>query len=281
MRALLFGGAGQLGSAIRAGWSDCSIVAPSHADVDIEDDVAVARAIAASHPDVVVNCAAFHNVDRCESEPERAMAINAEAVERMARVCAQRNALFVTISTDYVFDGHTERPYVETDAPHPLSVYGASKLEGERRVAALQSRALAVRTCGIYGTRASTAKGYTFVDRILAQARAGDEIRVTSDTIASPTYAGDLAAMLRELVRQGRTGLYHAAASGPVSWYAFACEAIRQAGLAADVEPIASSAWKTVAKRPLYSALSSAMIESFGVTVPSWEQGIAHYLRDR
>ena len=281
MRVLLFGGGGQLGSAIREGWTDCRIVMPSHADVDIEDGAAVAAAITASQPEVVVNCAAFHNVDRCESEPERAMAINADAVERMARICAGRDALFVTISTDYVFDGHTDRPYVESDEPHPLSAYGASKLEGERRVAALGSRALVVRTCGIYGTRASTTKGYTFIDRILAQARVGDEIRVASDTVASPTYAGDLAAMLRELVDQERTGLYHAAASGPVSWYAFACEAMRQAGLTAPIEPIASSAWKTVAVRPLYSALSSAEIESFGVMVPSWEEGIAHYLRDR
>lgn len=281
MRALLFGGAGQLGTAIRKGWGDWEIVAPSRAEVDIEDAEAVASAIRDARADAVINCAAFHNVDRCEMEPERAMAVNAVAVEHMARACDAVGSAFVTISTDYVFDGESDRPYVESDGPHPISAYGASKLEGERRVALLNAKALVVRTCGIYGTRPSTTKGYTFVDRILAQAAAGEAIRVVSDVVASPSYAGDVADMLRGLVRQGRTGLYHACNAGAVSWYDFAREALRQAGVAREVEPLSADAWKAAARRPKYSALSSALIESFGILVPSWEEGIARYLRER
>lgn len=281
MRALLFGGAGQLGTAIRNGWPAWEIVAPSRADVDIEDAEAVVRVIRDVRADAVINCAAFHNVDRCEAEPERAVAVNAVAVEHMARACDAAGSAFVTISTDYVFDGETDRPYVESDSPHPISAYGASKLEGERRVALLNAKALVVRTCGIYGTRPSTTKGYTFVDRILAQAAAGEAIRVVSDVVASPSYAGDVADMLRGLVSQGRTGLYHACNAGAVSWYDFAREALRQAGIAREVEPLSADAWKAAARRPKYSALSSALIESFGIPVPSWEEGIARYLRER
>lgn len=281
MRALVFGGAGQLGTAIRANWSNWEIVAPSRAQVDIEDRAAVECAIRETRADAVVNCAAFHNVDRCEAEPERAIAVNATAVENMARAAAIAGSTFVTVSTDYVFDGETDRPYVESDEPHPICAYGVSKLEGERRVAALGIASLIVRTCGVYGTRPSSTKGYTFVDRILTQAAAGEPIRVVCDVVASPTYAGDLADMMRVLLEQRRTGLYHACNVGPVSWYDFAREALRQAGVRADVEPLRADAWKTAAKRPKYSALSSALAASFGVAAPSWQRGIARYLRER
>lgn len=281
MRALLFGGAGQLGTAIRSGWREWDIVAPSRSDVDIEDAAAVTSAIRNARADVVMNCAAFHNVDLCEAQPERAMAVNAVAVEHMARACDGAGGTFVTISTDYVFDGAADRPYVESDAPNPISAYGASKLEGERRVAQLHGRALVVRTCGVYGTRPSSTKGYTFVDRILAQAAAGEPIRVVADVTASPTYAGDLADMLHALLLQRRTGLYHACNAGAVSWYDFAREALRQAGVQREIEPLSADGWKAAAKRPKYSALSSALVESFGIAVPSWEEGIARYLQER
>lgn len=281
MRGLVFGGAGQLGTAIQTNWHDWEIVAPARADVDIEDTQAVQRAIHDARADAVINCAAFHNVDLCEAEPERAMAVNAVAVEHMARACDAAGSAFVTISTDYVFDGKTDRPYAETDEPHPISAYGASKLEGERRVALVNTRALVVRTCGVYGTRPSSTKGYTFVDRILAQAAAGEPIRVVADVTASPTYSGDLADMLAALLQQRRTGLYHACNAGAVSWYEFACEALRQAGVQREIEPLSADAWKAVAKRPKYSALSSALVESFGIPAPSWEEGVARYLRER
>jgi dTDP-4-dehydrorhamnose reductase len=281
MRVLVFGGSGQLGSEIVRRWTDCEIAAPASADVDVEDAAAVATAIAARAPDVVVNCTAFHNVDVCEREPARAFAVNATAVEGMARAARAAGAAFVTISTDYVFDGETDRPYRETDEPRPLSQYGASKLEGERRVERLQMDAYVVRTCGLYGTRVSSSKGYTFVDRVLAKARAGEPQAIVDDAFASPTYAAHLAAALRGLIETRRYGLYHAADAGPVSWFAFASEALRRAGIDGPLEPTSRAAWKPETPRPRFSALASERLAALGFAMPTWGEGLSDYLRDK
>jgi dTDP-4-dehydrorhamnose reductase len=249
--------------------------------VDVEDAAAVATAIAAHAPDVVVNCTAFHNVDVCEREPARAFAVNATAVEGMARAARAAGAAFVTISTDYVFDGETDRPYRETDEPRPLSQYGASKLEGERRVERLQMDAYVVRTCGLYGTRVSSSKGYTFVDRVLAKARAGEPQAIVDDAFASPTYAAHLAAALRGLIESRRYGLYHAADAGPVSWFAFASEALRRAGIDGPLEPTSRAAWKPETPRPRFSALASERLAALGFAMPTWGEGLSDYLRDK
>ncbi len=280
-RVLLFGGSGQLGTEIRRRWSDVQIVAPSSSEVNIEDADAVARALDAASPDLVVNCAAFHNVDRCEVEPERAFAVNALAVDRIAALCDERGCAFMTISTDYVFDGETNRPYVESDAPHPISVYGTSKLAGELLVLRRRSRTFVVRTCGVYGIRASSSKGHTFIDRVLAKAAAGEEIRIVDDVIASPTYAGHLAQALQQIARSGSYGLYHACAAGPVSWYDFAAEALRQHGVEYPLTAIHGAEWKAGARRPAFSALESQKLHALGIDIPPWQQGIHDYLRDR
>jgi dTDP-4-dehydrorhamnose reductase len=278
-RALLIGGSGQLGTEIRRGWTGWEIVAPSHAELDIEEDGAAAAFVAREKPDAVVNCAAFHNVDRCEDEPERALAINAIAVERLARAARDNDAVFVTISTDYVFDGTATVPYAERDCPRPLSAYAISKLAGEQLVARLDSRALVVRTCGVYGVRPSASKGHTFVDRVIAQGRAKETIRIVSDVTASPTFAGHLAEALRQLLESGATGLYHAANAGSVTWYDFAVEVLRQAGIDHPVEPISAAAWKAPARRPAFSALDCAKLRGLGIEMPGWREGIAAYLQ--
>ncbi len=188
-RVLLLGGSGQLGSAIRRQWEAAQITAPSHEELDICDPLAVAAAMERWKPDTVVNCAAFHNVDRCEREPQTAFAVNALAVNALAEACAQRNVAFVTFSTDYVFDGTAGRPYSENDAPHPLNAYGVSKYAGELLVQRLACAAYVVRTCGVYATRPSSSKGHTFLDRIMTQARDGLPLRIVGDQTVSPTYA--------------------------------------------------------------------------------------------
>jgi dTDP-4-dehydrorhamnose reductase len=279
MRVLLLGGYGQLGSEIRRRWTDWNVVAPPHAEVDIEDTSSVAAAIERLHPDLLVNCAAFHNVDRCEEVPERALAVNAGAVDQMARLARDNGATFLTLSTDYVFDGLTTRPYVETDVAHPISAYGVSKLAGEELVERLRVPAFVVRTAGVYGERPSSTKGHTFVDRVIAQAKAGEPIRVVSDQTVSPTFAGDLAEALKALVQTQAYGLYHAANPGPVSWYQFAREVLAQAGLERTIEPISSAEWKSNVRRPVYSALENAKLRALGIEIPDWRQGIAAYLR--
>lgn len=279
MNVVVFGGSGQLGRAIAREWAADRLVAPSHAAVDIADAHAVESYLAHQQPELVINCAAFHNVDVCEAEREQAFLGNAVAVDRLAAVCAERDIVFMTISTDYVFDGRTARPYVESDRPNPLSVYGVSKLAGELLVERRKMKAFVVRTCGIYGIVPSRSKG-TFIDRVITQARSGECIRIVNDVVASPTYAGDLAGALRALVATQAYGLYHACNTGAVTWYDFAKKALELAGIDHPVKPISACEWKAPAQRPAYSALASEKLARLGIEMPSWEEGIGSYLSD-
>ncbi|HET9096726.1 MAG TPA: dTDP-4-dehydrorhamnose reductase, partial [Candidatus Baltobacteraceae bacterium] len=264
-RVLIFGGSGQLGGEIRKNWTGVRISSPSHADVDITDAAAVERAIEQHAPDAVVNCAAFHNVERCESEPSNAFEANALAVNAMAQACANRSTVFVTISTDYVFDGEAGRPYTEADPPRPLSAYGVSKYAGELLTLRLQSPAYVVRTCGVYATRASTSKGHTFIDRIIAQARAGEPVRVVRDQTVSPTYAPHLAQGLLQLLASGAPyGVYHMVNEGAVTWYDYARQALRIAGIDHPVEPASYKDWPSRVRRPAFSALENAKLHELG-----------------
>jgi dTDP-4-dehydrorhamnose reductase len=277
-RVLLIGGSGRLGTAIRRRWSDCEIVAPSRGELDIERSAQLCDAIDAVRPDALINAAAFHDVDRCEEEPERALEVNALAVGRAGRLARDRDILFVTISTDYVFDGTTGTPYTENDAPHPLSIYGLSKLAGEYLVERLHARTFVVRTCGVYGPGASSSRRPSLIEHVLSQSPGGAPIRVVGDVVASPTFAGDLADALRRLIESEAYGLYHAADVGPVSWYDFARDAARQAGLELAIEPIPAQEWKARALRPRFSALENAKLAGLGIAMPSWRAGIAAYL---
>jgi len=279
---LVFGGSGQLGEQVLRRWADLDISAPSSKDVDAGDPAQVSRAIEFARADLVVNCSAFNDLPGAEERPADALRINALAVAQMARECASRNIPFATVSTDYVFDGSLSRPYTETDTPGPLSAYGTSKLRGEEMVARLESHAYIVRTCGVYGTRVSSSKGYSFIDRILRLARDGEPIRVVDDQVVSPTYAGDLAVALRSLVQANPApGVYHAVNEGAVSWYEFAREALRQAGFNAPVTAISTADYPSTVRRPAYSALENAKLHALGIRLPDWHSGIAAYLADR
>ncbi|MGZ6160714.1 MAG: dTDP-4-dehydrorhamnose reductase [Vulcanimicrobiaceae bacterium] len=280
-RVLVFGGSGQVGAELVRLWNDLEVAAPPRSEVDVEDAASVAAALDSVRPDVVVNCTAFHNVEQCDLEPERAFAVNAVAVSRMARLCAERGAAFVTFSTDYVFDGELGRPYLESDEPNPVNVYGVSKLAGEKLVLLQQAKHYVVRTCGVYGTRISSSKGYTFIDRILAQARAGEVLRIVRDQTVSPSFAGDIAHGVRALLERGNPGLYHVVNEGAVSWYDFATEALRQAGIDHPIEPVSSREWASAVRRPAYSALATAGLKTLGIEMPSWREGIAAYLREK
>lgn len=280
-RLLLIGGSGQLGTAIRQRWENFEIVAPSRTELDIEQSAQLRAAIERVRPNVVLNAAAFHDVDRCEDEPERAFAINAVAVGAAAAHARDCGAVFITISTDYVFDGAATAPYAEDCAPRPLSIYGVSKLAGEHLVQCLGTRAFVVRTCGLYGPVTEDRRRQPFVERVLSQNADERPMRVVADVVASPTFSGDLADALARLIETESYGLYHAVDCGPVSWYDFACEAIRQAGVEVRIEPIAAAQWKSRAARPRFSALQNAKLARLGIAMPSWRAGIAAYLRLR
>lgn len=278
-RALVFGGTGQLGTQILRLWRGVECVAPSRSQVDVEDPRAVEECIAQTRADVVLNCTAFNDVPRAEREPELAFALNARAAGELAESAYKNGALFVTFSTDYVFDGRLRRPYTEADEPHPVNAYGRSKRAGELEVLERNPRAYVVRTCGLYGTGASTSKGYTFIQKILARARAGENVRVVSDQTMSPTFAGDLALTVRALIeRAAPPGLYHAVNEGSATWHEFATEALRQAGIRANVEAISSAEFASEVERPAYSVLENARLHALGLSMPSWQEGVAAYL---
>lgn len=281
-KVLVFGGSGQLGSQIARRWNDDEVIAPARSDVNIEDRDAVERAIAQTQPDTVVNCAAYNDVPAAEKDPQRAFAVNAFAVAALAEICARRSVLFVTFSTDYVFDGALGRPYVETDAPRPLNAYGMSKLGGELFTLGQHARSYVVRTCGVYGTGVSTSKGYTFINRILERAKAGERLRVVDDQTISPTYAGDLADGVRVLIGSAAPfGLYHMVNEGAVTWYDFAVEALRQAGIPCEVEPVSSAEFSGGVRRPAFSALENARLHQVNIGMPPWREGLSAMLRDK
>ncbi|HET7815523.1 MAG TPA: dTDP-4-dehydrorhamnose reductase [Candidatus Baltobacteraceae bacterium] len=278
-RAVLLGGAGQLGTEIRRAWSGVEFSVPTRAELDITDRTATAAFIERAGAGAVINCAAFHNVEQCEREPEKAFEANALAVDAMARAAAAAGSAFMTVSTDYVFDGALGRPYRESDAPAPLNAYGVSKLAGELLVARLQSEAYVVRTCGVYGIRPSTAKGYTFVDRVINQKRAGEPVRIVADQTVSPTFASDLADGMRALFeRDAPAGLYHIVNDGAVTWYDYARAALRGAGLDDGIEAISYKEWQTTVRRPAFSALENSRLRELGIAMPSWESGLSRYL---
>ena len=277
-RVLLIGGSGRLGTAIRQRWKNCEIAAPPRGDLDLTDGRRLRAAIEGFRPDVLVNAAAFHDVDRCEEDPERALAVNAAAVGAAARQARDCGAVFITISTDYVFDGQTGAPYGEDSFPHPISVYGVSKLAGEQLVEALHMRAFVVRTCGLYGEAGGGRERTSLIDRALSARPGEPPLAVVSDVVASPTFAGHLADALAGLIETDSYGLYHAVNAGPVSWYEFVREAVAQAGGGAAVEPISSGERKTAAARPRYSALRNAKLDRLGIVMPTWRAGISAYL---
>ena len=279
MKVAVTGAAGQLGRALvdrlgaRAAW------AGGRDALDVRDPAAVSRVLDDVRPDVVINAAAYNDVDGAESDPASAMAVNAVGPGNLARACRERGALLVHVSTDYVFDGAKGEPYREEDCPRPASVYGVSKLAGCLLVAAAGGPHLIVRTSGVFGAGGNRVKGGSFVERILAKARSGQPLRVVNDQVSSPTYAPDLAAALVTLVEQGARGLLHVTNSGACSPYDLATAALEIAGIHARIEPIRTADLGAPARRPAYSVLDNSRARAAGLPpLRSWRDALAEFL---
>jgi dTDP-4-dehydrorhamnose reductase len=279
VRALVAGAAGQLGRELVTRLGDGLAWAGDSGELDITDAAAVTALVTRVRPDVVFNAAAYNRVDAAEAEPERAFAVNALGPQALAVAARDVGALMLHVSTDYVFDGASSRPYREDDPTRPLSVYGASKLEGERLVAASGAEALVVRTSGVLGRGGSAQKGGSFVDRILEQARAGKPLRVVSDQVFAPTLAGDLADALLALARHGARGLLHVTNDGSCSWHQLAVAALAAAGLAAPVAAITAAELRLPARRPVYSVLDTSRYRALGLPpLRHWKQALGDAL---
>jgi dTDP-4-dehydrorhamnose reductase len=233
---------------------------------------------------VVINCAAYNFVDRAESEPETAFAVNAWGARAMAESCRQLGCVLVHFSSDYVFGLVQNRatPYAENDAPGPESVYGLSKLAGEYFVRALCPRHFVIRTCGLYGVWGSGGKGGNFVETMLRLAGQGKRLRVVVDQVCTPSYTVDVAAATVDLVHTTHYGLYHLTNAGSCSWHEFASAIFEQAGVQADLSPISSREYGAAARRPGYSVLAPAAYTAIGrPALRPWQEALACYLRER
>jgi len=275
VRALVAGALGQLGRELSSRLGGELAWAGGRDGLDVTDEPAVFAFVAQVKPDVVFNATAWNRVDAAEAEPERAFVVNAHAPRTLARAAADVGARLVHVSTDYVFDGLSPRPYGEEDEPRPLSVYGASKLEGERNVLAAGAQHLVVRTSGVLGRAGSAQKGGSFVDRILEQARAGKPLRVVADQTFAPTFADELADALIALARSPARGLVHVTNAGSCTWHELALAALREAGSAAPVVAIKAAELKLPARRPAYSVLDNSRYLSLGLTRPRpWQDAL-------
>lgn len=281
MRILVIGADGQLGTELvevlaAAGHEvDASVIA----DLDITQAAAVHDRLRSTRPAVVINTAAYHHVDRCESTDELCFRVNAIAVRTLAEGCEQAKAALVQLSTDYVFDGAKCAPYVEDDLPRPQSAYAISKLSGEH-YARYTERCYIVRTSGLYGRVPSVVKGYNFIEKVLQLAGEKDEVPVVDDEILTPTYALDLARNIALLVETGVYGTYHITNNGSCSWYEFAREAYRLAEIATPLRPIPASTWASPARRPGYSVLDNRNLRRLGLDrMRPWQEALADYLR--
>jgi len=280
VRTVVIGATGQLGSDIVRTWSDGETVGLSHSAIEVVDRQHVFEVLRSQAPEVVVNCAAFHNVDACEAEPERAFAVNALGAMNVADACRALGAMLVFISTDYVFAGDSGRAYVESDAPGPLNVYGVSKLAGEHLVRSRLERHYIVRTSGLYGTVGASGKGGNFVERMLQLAGRGENVRVVDDQVLSPTFTYDLAEKLYELVATGRFGTYHITNRGSCSWYDFAAKIFELTGTRASLTRTTTEEFGAKARRPPHSVLASSALQEVGVApLRPWTEALADYLR--
>ena len=275
MKVLVTGGSGQLAHAIRRFWTGHELLVPEEARLDLANREAIREVITSVKPDVVINAAAFTQVDRCEAEVDRAMLVNGTAVGWMAEACGQIAASLVQISTDYVFDGQGKRPYREEDPVNPVSVYGKSKLLGEQE-ARKAPRHLIVRTAWLYD-----AWGMNFYNTMLRLAAQGQPLTVVDDQWGSPTSCRALARQLQVLVESGWRGTLHATCSGETSWHGFAAEIFRQRGLTVALTPCATGDFPRPAPRPAYSVLSGERRASSGVDcMPGWREALTEIGHD-
>lgn len=283
-KAIVFGANGQLGVEIgrvleARGYNTKRL---DRKQVDIADARQVEESISGFDPALVFNCAAYNQVDMAETEPQAAFASNGLGVRNLAVACRQNDATLVHFSTDYVFDGTAGRPYVETDATHPLGAYAVSKLAGELYVQAYLDRALIIRTSGVFGPAGVKSNRGNFVEMMLRLAIAGQPIRVLEDHVASPTYSPFLAEKAVELVLAGASGVFHAGGGSAISWFDYARMIFDAAGLNPVLTPTNEREYRTPARRPKFSALANARMDAFGIpAMPPLREALDHYMGAR
>ncbi len=279
---LLIGKRGQLGAEIMkdAVSSGFKIFGFDKDKLDVTNELQVKEKIEKINPDILINTSAYHILSKCEENPLEAIKVNFLAVWSLAKLCKEKDIIFVTYSTDYVFDGGKGTPYEENDKPNPLQVYGISKLSGEYAALNLYpQRTFIIRTCGLYGgEKGSLEKGGNFVLNIIKEAQDKETIEVSSEQIVSPTYAGDLSkATLKLLNSKANPGIYHLVNKGYCSWYEFAKEIFRLANINIKTIPVNRGEISRGVRRPKFSALKNTKARALEIELPSWQEGLGSY----
>lgn len=276
MRVVIFGATGLLGKALIREWNSDQVIGLGSKDADIRDPPQVLAAIRRIQPEWIILSAAYTDVDGCESQPQHAFDVNCAGAVNVAQAAKDCGSRLLFLSTDYVFDGQGATPY-ETDHPRaPQSVYGKSKADAEEQLVRILPDCCIARTSWLFGVG-----GKCFPDTILRIAATKLEIDVVDDQRGRPTHAADLARAIIQLSRRQATGIVHVANSGACSWYEFATEIIRDAGLSTIVRPTTSEKFVRLAKRPKYSVLSAKSSAKYGIDMPHWKDALRQYLLER
>jgi dTDP-4-dehydrorhamnose reductase len=289
-RIALIGSNGQLGTDIARLWPGSAagrrgdeLVSLTHADFEVTDPAQVRSVLTGVGPTLVINTAAFHRVDDCEQQALEAFRVNALGVKCLADVCRDLGAMLMHFSTDYVFDGDADCPYVEEAPTRPISAYGISKEAGEHFLRyGLPGHHILIRSSGLYGLAGASGKGGNFVETMVRLARDKGPIRVVDDQRSAPTYTEDLARALLELVERGGRGTFHITNAGECTWFEFAGEIFRLLGLDPDFGSTTSAEFAAPAQRPAYSVLANNRLIELGIAQPRpWQEALHDYLRAR
>jgi dTDP-4-dehydrorhamnose reductase len=276
MRVTIFGASGLLGKALMREWREDTVTGLRSSDADIRDAERVRQVVQDSNPEWIVLAAAYTDVDGCEGNPDLALAVNRDGAANVAAAAKLVGARLMFLSSDYVFDGKKTTPYETGDVRNPQSVYGRTKADAEVKLLELMPDCCIARTSWLFGIG-----GKCFPDTILKLAANRPALDVVNDQRGCPTYAVDLARAIIQLCRKNASGIVHVTNAGNCTWFEFAEEIVRSAGLATTVRPASSQQMARPAPRPAYSVLSPASLQAFGIGMPSWRDALQRYMKER
>jgi dTDP-4-dehydrorhamnose reductase len=281
MKIVVIGSTGQLGTDLmKALGHEHETIGLTHKEIEVTDYNSC-QIIKEHCPDVIINTAAFHKTDQCEEEPLKTFAVNAIGAKNIATLSREAEATTIFISTDYVFDGSKGEPYTEDDAPNPINTYGISKLAGELYTKQNPKHYI-VRVASLFGVAGASGKGGNFIETMIAKAKKNEPISVVDDTWMTPTYTKDAANAIKKIIELKLPyGIYHATNSGYCTWFQFAKEIFRMAGLNPNLTPVKTSQLQMKAKRPQFSALKSTKLPKYGIKMREWTEALHDYLIEK
>lgn len=283
-KILLIGADGQLGTDLKKALNGYKLFCPLIEELDITKFDKIEKYISSNSPDLIINTAAFHQLDECEKDPQKSFLLNSSAVKNLAEICQKKDISLVHISTDYVFglDDKRRTPYREEVSPGPINIYGASKLAGEYSIRYLLKKYFIIRPAALFGVTIAKGKGENFVETMLKLAKEKGEVKVKNDEFTTPTYTKELAENIAILIKTNNYGIYHMTSQGECSWYEFAKKVFELTSIKINCSPVSSKEFPTIAKRPSYSVLENRHLKEIGLDKLShWSVALEKYLKEK